>query len=369
MTIDGIRLYLFRLPPEQTPLGHRVVRQHFFLKLSSGHACGWSEFIAPVGQNDVDIITYTKCFELLRGRTVSEAFAMVRAMLGIWPNTLTEASELALIDLQGKLTGKSAAQLLVLNGRMPVRGVAHLAEKKPNNLARRARMLMSHGRISCIKLQLTGDVDLDRELIRTVRQYAPSEKVFLIGAPHERYASRLYSTSEQIGMQLLMLYAAGLDACEDPAHLTNAEWVALQEFTENLQLIPESPMRVARKALRNFVPNMAKLYNIRPGYTGSVFDAVLLGERILDSGGHILIGDDGFIGPACSAWQQIAIALGADWVETAQKPGRSDFYRAALRNCGVMFLNGVYNQVPAAGFGLELDENVLGEHSVCIFNL
>lgn len=369
LKIDGIRLLLFRFPPDMTPPNHRTVRQHFFLKLCSGDKCGWSEFIAPVGQNDVDVITYTKCFGLLRGRTVSEAFAMVRAMLDIWPNALTEAAELALIDLQGKLTKKSAAQLLVLNGRMPVRGVSFLWERRPSELAKQAQALMEHGRVSCIKMTLSGDVDLDRELVRTVRQYAPQEKVFLIGAPHERYASRLYSSCEQIGMQLLMLYAAGLDACEDPARLTYSEWVRLQEYTENFQLIPEAPMRVSRRALRAFRPDMAKMFNIRAGYTGSVFDAVLLGERILAGGGHFLIGDDGFIGPACAQWQQIAVALGADWVECSSRTAGAAFYHRAVRSEGIMFCNGVYNQLPTEGFGIELDEDVLGEQSAFVIDL
>lgn len=364
--IDGIRLFLFRTGPRSA---RRPARNRFFLRLRCGSVCGWSEFAAPPGQRETDIITYTKCFGLLRGKNVSDGFAIARAMVGIWPNPLSESAEMALLDLWGKLTGKSAAQLLVLDGRMPVHGVVQLQERDPDVLAERVRVLAEKGKLPCIKLALSGDIDTDRELVAAVRRYAPQKGTYLIGAPHERYTSRLYSTAEQIGMQLLKLYAAGLDACEDPARLTVSEWILLQQYIGDLSLIAESPLRFARRTIHTVNPDMAKVYNIRPGYTGSVFDAVLLAERIVSGGGHVMVGDDDFIGPACEQWQQIAIALGADWVEAAYKPGISDFYRSVQRGNGILLLNGVYNQLPVAGFGTELDEGRLGSRAACVFDL
>ena len=61
-----------------------------------------------------------------------------------------------------------------------------------------------------------------------------------------------------------------------------------------------------------------------------------LAARIDDNQGHgkkLMVGDASLVGPACSAWQQLAIGLGANWVEAIEKPQENDvFQRCVLRN-------------------------------------
>ncbi|ULL14932.1 hypothetical protein DVH26_11070 [Paenibacillus sp. H1-7] len=72
-------------------------------------------------------------------------------------------------------------------------------------------------------------------------------------------------------------------------------------------------------------------------------------------------GDDSLVGPACTVWQQLAIGLSADWVESLEKPGESDAFEACVTaqatsrtSDGRVNLGGW-----SPGFGLMLDEKQL----------
>jgi hypothetical protein len=66
------------------------------------------------------------------------------------------------------------------------------------------------------------------------------------------------------------------------------------------------------------------------------------------------------VGPACSAWQQIAIGVGASWVEAIEKKEDSRSYMGCVLSSATKKQpNGFYTLDPAPGFGLVLDEKRL----------
>lgn len=369
--IDTVKIFQFNIRPDPTALGSSwQTRQQIFLKLGAAGVEGWGECPIALDKPNINVMAATHCFEILRGKTFGEAFAYIRSRIGVWPFPYTEAAEMALIDLNGKVTGRSAADILALNGRLPVHGVTVLRQKSPADLQRAAKCACQSRKANCIRILLTGHPDRDQSTVAAIREVAPRKKVFLIGDACERYSSSYFRTIEQIGIQLLKLYAAGLDACEDPASIPTNSWITLQAFASPLELSADKPLRHACRSVMTVHPKMAHIYNIHPDFMGSITDAVRLAERVHFGGNRVYIGDDLCIGPACDAWQQIAIALGAEWVETLEKPRQAPFYAHAKRQCGVLFCNGVYNQLQnVTGFGTVLDEAVLSEHAAFILDL
>lgn len=369
--IDTVKIFQFNIRPDPSALGCPWrTRQQIFIKLGAEGFEGWGECPIALDKPNINVMAATRCFEFLRGKSFGEAFSYIRSRIGVWPSTYTEAAEMALIDLNGKVTGRSAATILALNGRLPVHGVTVLRQRNVFDLRNAAETACETQRTNCIRILLTGHPERDQANIAAIREVAPRKKVFLIGDACERYSSAYYHTTEQIGIQLLKLYAAGLDACEDPADLPINSWITLQAFASPLELSADKPLRHAHSSFMTVHPKMAHIFNIHPDFMGSITDAVRLAERVHFGGNRIYIGDDVCIGPACDAWQQIAIALGADWVETLEKPRQAPFYTRSKMQSGVLFCNGVYNQLQnVSGFGTVLDEAILSEHAAFILDL
>ncbi len=369
--IDTIRIYKFNISAEQNfSFGTWKNRQHIFLKLGSKSKTGWGECILSVNKPDISLFEAASCFEQLRGKTVSEAFAYIRSIFGIWKHAFTEMSEMALIDLQGKLTGRSAVDLLVLNGKKPVPGVYVIFSKNPDEVHEKTAAAISSHRDKYIKVKLFGNTETDRAIVSAVRSLAFRENCYLIGDVNCGYSDAFDFSLEKLGIQLIILHTTGLDACEDPAEMSLTDWVELQKFVDPLPLISDYTMRPARKALRTMLPGMSRIYNIHPDTMGSVFDAITLAEKIKADGSLLMIGDDSLIGPGCAAWQQLAIGLGAEWVEATEKDIESDFYREALSDTCINYKNGHYSLIEGKnGFGVEINERVLSDYAVQILDL
>lgn len=79
----------------------------------------------------------------------------------------------------------------------------------------------------------------------------------------------------------------------------------------DLTLIPDAPMRPARKGINTIAHGMGRIYNLYPSTMGSLTHMAKLANRIRAIGANVMIGDDNLVGPACTAWQQIAVGLGA----------------------------------------------------------
>lgn len=369
--IDTVRIYKINVSTEQNfSFGTWKNRQHIFLKIGSGGKTGWGECILSTNKPDMNLFDAASCFELLRGKTVSESFSLVRSVFGAWKYAFTEMAELALIDLRGKLMGRSAIELLVLNGRKPVPGVYVIYSKNPDEVREKTAAAISTHRERYIKIKLFGDTETDRAIVTAVRSLALRERCLLIGDVNCGYSDALDFSLEKLGIQLIMLQTAGLDACEDPAEMSFTDWVELQKFVHPLPLISDYTMRPARKALRTMLPGMSKIYNIHPDTMGSIFDAVTLAEKIKTDGSMLMIGDDSLIGPGCTAWQQLAIGLGAEWVEATEKDIESDLYREVQCDTAIKYKDGIYSLIEGKhGFGVEMNERILSRYASQILDL
>jgi len=78
---------------------------------------------------------------------------------------------------------------------------------------------------------------------------------------------------------------------------------------------------------------------------------------IQKAGKKLMVGDSSLVGPACSAWQQIAIGLWADWVEALENPQENDvFQRCTIRNPVGRTADGRFQITELQpAFGVELD--------------
>jgi L-alanine-DL-glutamate epimerase-like enolase superfamily enzyme len=184
------------------------------------------------------------------------------------------------------------------------------------------------------------------------------------------YAYTAGESTKPLAQQLLNLRHAGLDACEDPAWLSNEEWVSLQSQIEDLALIADYPTRPSWTAGKSLLPDMARIYNLHPASMGSLLEVPALTERIQGFGGQLMIGDDSLIGPACPVWQQIAIGVGAAWVEALEKPQESDVFPRVAHTATAQQPDGRFGIAQLKpGFGTEIDEELLRGESAAYCTL
>lgn len=355
--IDSIKLYKFNIMPRLP--SQRTGQQHVFLRIGCGGCCGWGECRIPLSRAGVESYNTEAALEKLYGQNITDAFRYLRSCFGQWRYCVSEMAELALIDLQGRLTSRSALDILILNGYMPVMAAHAIPAAEREVMMRRIENAVSSG-LHIVKVRLIGNADIDRETIEIIRRSFSRERLFLVGAACESYTEEAQDSPEKLGVQLLKMYTAGLDACEDPAALTEEDWIQLRKFVDPLPLIASIPLRPARTALSRVSADTADIYSIHPGMTGSVFDAVALAEKMAAAGRKIAVGDDGFIGPGCSQWQQIAIGMGARWTESIEKPGHSDGYLATVKHNPVHFGEGSFSIMSGhTGFGIDIDDRML----------
>ncbi|NLP46069.1 MAG: hypothetical protein GX347_03365 [Epulopiscium sp.] len=346
-------------------------RQHAFLKISTNGYHGWGENVISVNQEDVNLQRWGSFFEDLKGLTVSQAIRYVESKLTDWGDRRCEMAEMALIDLAGKIQGKSALEILHLNDQGSVPGVYVILEDDVNRTKELIKQGFEQKLTSHIKLKLFGDLSLDSALIQVLRE-GFGESAYIIGDVNAGYRVELSEKPvEDVAVAMKELYRKGLNACEDPAMLTNQQWVELQSQVEPLALLPDYPMRPSASAIRTLLPGMGHIYNIHPGCTGSILAAVRLGQKIKQKGGQLMIGDDSLLGPACTGWQQLAIGLSADWVEAIEKPGESDGFLQSVQQQATLrpIDSHIIIDKKRAGFGLEIDEAILKDTCVCLVNL
>lgn len=360
--IDDITLYRYdSTTSRHFSFGTCRSRQHAFIKISAQGHHGWGENVISVNQEGVDLQRWGSDFQDLKGMSVSDAMAYIRTRLTDWEHRRCEMGEMALIDLAGKIRGQTALELLGLEAKGWIPGVYVILEDQPQRAGQLAKQAFEQRLTSHVKLKLFGRLDLDLRLLEVLRQELGS-KTYLIGDVNCGYRMELSNEPlDEVAKALIQLHRAGLDACEDPAMLTNQQWVDLQTMVDPLAIIPDYNMRPASIAITTILPGMGQIYNIHPGCTGSILDTIRLGKKIKEIGGQLMIGDDSLLGPGCTGWQQIGIGLNADWVEALEKPGESDgFLQSVRRQATTRPIDSrimVEKKLP--GFGLEIDETLL----------
>ena len=332
-------------------------RFHCVVELSSQGKYGYGEICVPETDDTPFVFDeYTAMYQTFSQLTFEEAYRTTVAKRGLFPNKVLESVEMALIDLQGKILGVPAVKLLGLEENNAVSGLYCILQHAPEKVVEAAEKFMSRYPVTHIKLKLFGELEHDCKLINALRN-AVGKDCFIAGDVNDGYPDDL----QVLIPAMESLYNAGLDACEDPARMSWQMWNDLQKAVPQLHLIPDFPMRPAYTTVETAELCEGMIGNLHPDCMGSIIATAELGKKLKRNNIPVMIGDDSLVAAGCTAWQQIACAVGAEWVEALEKPDEFAPYAdcvissAMNRQC-----DGRYAMTPdVPGFGLVLDRNKL----------
>jgi L-alanine-DL-glutamate epimerase-like enolase superfamily enzyme len=370
--IESITAYAIPVDAERRfSYGVQKGRLHAFIRITAGSHHGWTELnitsAIPDKKAPAYLASQLKWYGELKGLTVAEA---LKAIVARRPKGVREleVTEMALLDLAGRLAGKPTIELLGLNGKEPIPGVFCILSDDPAEVEKMAKLALQQKLRTHLKVKLYGKVTTDIAVVQAARKEIGPD-AFLVGDVNGGYRPK--QTDEDIAHiadALRQLHAAGLSACEDPAYMTIAQWEALQAAVGGLALIPDVPVRPSWSASAQIRPGMGRIFNMHPGCMGSVMETVSLGHLIQSWERKLMVGDASLVGPACPAWTQMAIGLGADWVEAIEKPQENDvFQRCLIKNAVDRTPDGrffIRENLP--GWGFEIDETKLRDMAATV---
>lgn len=359
--ITKIELYRYDINiPRYFSFGTWYNRQHLFMKLTAGDFYGWSEIPASRNEPDLQPISWVNYVKQFKGLTVSAAKELLQSQQG--PNSTTSLKEMefmdvALLDVAGRLQEKPVVELLDLPYRDAVPGLYCILYKDEEEVRKEAEKSLEQNQGHHLKFKMYGEQELDLKLLKTIRGVLGDESV-VISDVNSGYKN--WNSLEELADIINVFKENGLNAIEDPAEMSNEQWATLQAMVGELSLIPDKPMRPSWKGMESIRPDMGRIFNMHPSTMGSFKQTALLANKIREVGGKIMVGDDSLVGPACSAWQQLAIGVGADWVEAIEKKEDSALYMDCnIKSPTKKLSNGYYALEEAPGFGLVLDDERL----------
>jgi L-alanine-DL-glutamate epimerase-like enolase superfamily enzyme len=362
-TIDSVSLYLINVTKERH-FSHSTWhnRQHIFIKITSGEHTGWAEALANKNDLDFDIAKWGSFLRDLEGMEINRAieFSRDKIFSKEWNAKMSEPTLIALYDILGKAANKPTIELWGLDKREPVSGLFCILEKDVNQALAQAQIAKEQNLTSHVKVKMFGISEIDMALTVALRKFF-GEDTFLMADANRGY--KKWKSIDELASIMNDLHAAGLDAMEDPAELTKEQWIELQSKVGDFALIPDRPMRPAFKALDLFSPEMGVYFNIHPDTMGTFKEAVQLGKKIKAGSRGLMIGDSSLIGPACTFWQQLAIGLGASWVEAIEKPQESTVFQECVKQKSTAINSNGNSEITKLhpGFGIEMDEEKLKE--------
>lgn len=360
--IDGIELYVVQVDAERR-FSYEVQkdRQHVFIRFMAGGKSGWDEIGLPKGKPGETVEQRLARFDWyreLKGKTAAEVLLYLVEQRGKRPADAMEHAELAVLDLAGRLLGKPSIELLGLTGTAPVPGIYCILSDDPEMVRKEAARALEQNLRTHLKLKLYGKLETDQAVVRAAREVF-GKTAYVAGDVNMGYRRAMTdATVDDVVNAMVTLRDLGLDACEDPAEMSNDQWAQVQQRIGMMSLIPDVPLRPAWKSRLNLHPRMGHIYNIHPSCMGSIIEMVELSKVIRANGKKLMVGDASLVGPGCPAWQQLAIAMGADWVEAIEKPQENDvFQRCTLRNPVQRTPDGKFAiQQSLPGFGVDIDE-------------
>ena len=335
-------------------------RLHLFIRFASGGKSGWAELNLGTVDAASDLPAITRrihWFKHLKGTTPATAISYLQSHRENHSHSDLEAAEMAVLDLAGRLLGKSTTDILTLSRTSPIPGLFCILSEDPATVTTEARRSLDQNLRSHLKVKLYGNTDIDCAVVRSAREVMGPD-AYLTGDVNMGYRRDLSDEPlDHITAAMIALREAGLNACEDPATMTATQWAELQSNTGALVLIPDVPMRPAWKSKLSIDPATGGVFNMHPGCMGSLIETVELGRAIQKTGKKLMVGDASLVGPACPAWQQVAIGLGADWVEALEKPQENDtFQKCLIENPVSRTPEGKFEaKHPKPGFGVEID--------------
>lgn len=335
-------------------------RWHLFIRFSSRDQSGWSEMNIGSGAAGLPIeerASMLQWFRQLLGLTPAEAIEHLCASRDKHGHQELEAAEMAVLDLGGRLLGWPVAQILTLTQTAPVPGLFCILSDDPEKVRCEAHRSLEQNLRTHLKVKLFGKIETDCAVVKAAREVMGA-KAYIGGDANMGYRRRPSDAPvDDVVAAMMALRAAGLDACEDPANMSKSQWGEVQRRVGDLSLIPDESMRPAWKSKSELDPAMGRIYNMHPACMGSLIETVELGRKIQRAGKKLMIGDASLVGPACPAWQQMAVGLGANWVEALEKPQENDvFQRCALCNPVGRSPDGRYEvRERLPGFGVEMN--------------
>lgn len=373
--IDGIELYGIPVSAERR-FSYEVEkgRLHLFIRFTAGGKSGWTEMnLGPLKAGDSleARAARVRWFRELLGKTPAEAVAYLAAHQNDDDWGSLEAAEMAVLDLGGRLIGKPAAEILGLSATNPVPGLFCILTDDPQQVRAAAKLSLEQNLRTHLKVKLYGKRDVDTAVVAAAREVM-GPAAYLGGDVNMGYRRKASDQPvDDVVAALTALREAGLNACEDPATMSNAQWAEVQRRVGSLALIPDEPMRPAWKSKRTLDPATGQIFNMHPNCMGSLIETVELGRAIQQQGKKVMVGDASLVGPACVAWEQIAIGLGADWVEAIEKPQENNVFQQCLRTNPVQrTAEGRFGLgEPLPGFGVELDTERLKALSSGVISL
>lgn len=335
-------------------------RQHLFIKISAGDFYGWTETPASKNNPDFKPTAWVKYLKQFKGLTLREAQKILvsEQVLGSKRSLkMLESLDMGLLDLSGRLQNKPAVDLLGLTAQNSVPGLYCILDKDEKKVREEAEKSIEQNLGHHLKFKMYGDELVDMKLLNTIKGVLGDEAV-IISDVNKGY--KKWQSLDELKSILVRFKDHGLNAIEDPAHLNTKQWIQLQEMVGALTLIPDAPLRPAWKGIKTLQKGMGGIYNLHPSTMGSLTHTTQLANKVKEMGAKVMIGDDSLVGPACSAWQQIAIGLGAAWVEAIEKKEDSKNYLECLQSIATKKeANGYYSSKPTPGFGIEIDINRL----------
>ncbi len=366
-SIDQIELFRYDInTPRHFSWGTWHNRQHVFMRITSGEHTGWAEVAADKNNPELDTRTWGSFLQDFKKRTLDEAYALVKVNQvgtgkdGKYHKKQLEFVEMGLLDLLGRIRGKPAIELLGMNNRASVPGLYCILDDDLEKIAEGIKQCQQQNLDDYVKFKMFGKPELDLSIAKLARK-GLGKDAFILSDANRGYKN--WQTIDELADILNNLRAQGLNAIEDPAELTNAQWIALQNQIGDLALVPDYAMRPAWRGLERAVPGMGRVYNFHPESMGSLHHLAPLADKVRGFGGKIMIGDASLVGPACSVWQQIAIGVGAVWVEALEKAEESREYLACVVDKATYRdQTGQFAMKPKPGFGLEMDVVALREH-------
>ena len=311
-TITKIEFFRYDINiPRYFSFGTWLNRQHLFMKISSGEYYGWAEIPASRNNPDEDLKSWVEYVKQYKGLTIGEAQKLLLSQQVEGSKTSLKQLELmdmGLLDLAGRLQQKPAIELLGLTHREPVPGLYCILHKDEAKVRAEAKKSLQQNLGHHMKLKMYGDKEVDLKLLRIVREVLGPDAM-VISDVNKGY--KQWNSLEELAEIMNLFKDNGLNAIEDPAHLTTDEWIQLQKMTGELDLIPDAPMRPAWKGIETLQQGMGRIINLHPSTMGSFSHTAVLANKVQEIGAKVMIGNDSLAGPACSAWQQIAIGAGA----------------------------------------------------------
>ncbi len=364
--IDYVELYLVNVNVERHfSYGTWKNRQHIIARIVAGEYEGWGEGIFAKNTPDFNPEKLDGQFRKILGKTPSRILRDYTNDRKMFKNHPAEIINMAMWDILGQVKKKPSAELLGLNGKSPVNGMFCILENEPEKIIEKAEIAKSQNLKNYIKMKAFGDTNLDVKLVSTLRKSA-GDKCFIVADANCGYKN--FKSIEELAATLKKLSDAGLNAIEDPAKLSDEDLIRLQLKCRKfkLSIIPDVNMRPSFRAYEKAKKDMGDFYNLHPGCMLDLYYMARLAEKIKSWNAGIMIGDDSLIGPACSIYQQLAIACGAQWVEALEKPQESGEFLSCIKEQAVFrTADGLYNLKPGTvGWGLKVDSKKLKEKAV-----